>query len=167
MSHLGCLHPLHYSPVLILMTLTDSYITARWILQLTLTKHVYSVTNVHFGYAKGVVPWKLNYEPNWILTWFAHRSYNPIFMFHSVDANFPGLSFSLQEFPAGNNCFMVMKIEKVSSVYTGGHLMSGYLRENDINMLTIRGSVIQNAVKSWLYRDPFHYWYAVSFWINF
>lgn len=38
---------------LILMFVTNSFSTARWMLQLTRTKHVYSVTNVHFRYAKG------------------------------------------------------------------------------------------------------------------
>lgn len=67
------------------MSVTNSFSAARWILQLTLTKHVYSVTNVHFRYAKGVVLWKLNYEPKLILSWFAYRSYNPISLFHLVE----------------------------------------------------------------------------------
>lgn len=45
------------------LSVTNSSSTARWILQLTQTKQIYTVTNVHFSYAKGVVLWKLNYEP--------------------------------------------------------------------------------------------------------
>lgn len=70
---------------LILMSVTNSFSTARWILQLTPIKHAYSVTNVRFRYAKGVVLWKLNYEPKLILTWFAYRSYNPVSLFHLVE----------------------------------------------------------------------------------
>lgn len=110
-----------------LKSVTNSFSTARWILQLTLTKHVYSVTNVHFRYAKGVVLWKLNLEPKLILTWFAYRSYNPIFLFHLLGKNTQRLSCSLQEIPVENLRFLIWKIEKVCLVYTRGHIMSGYL----------------------------------------
>lgn len=134
----GCPHPLHCS--LILMSVTNSFSTARWILQLTLTKHVYSVTNVHFRYAKGVVLWKLNYEPKLILTWFAYRSYIPIFLFHLVGKKKQRLLCFIQEIPVENCSFLIWKIEMLSLVYTRGHIKSGYLGgKSDINMVTIRG----------------------------
>lgn len=121
----GCLHPLHCS--LNLISVTNSFSTARWILQLTLTKHVYSVTNVHFRYAKRVILWKLNYEPKLILTWFAHRSYNPVFLFHSIKKIWERLSCSPWKRPLENFFSLIWKLK--SSVYTGGHVMSGYLEE--------------------------------------
>lgn len=103
---------------------------ARWIAQLTM--NALYVTDVRFESAKGLVLWKVNYNPKLIQTWFACRSCNPIFFSIWWMRKNSQLSCSLKEIPAENSYLLIWKIGNVSL-----HRRPYLVEESDINMVTI------------------------------